>query len=199
MTTVLYLIRHAQPDYAFNPTFNRPLTEEGLNDRLKAAECLKNVRIDAVYSSPFKRAYDTVKPLADSAGIEIKTDMRLSERANGKGDEPFEEYARSQWSDFEYKREGGESLGETQRRNIMAVEEIISENEGKNIVIGTHGAALSVIINYYNPDFQYDDFMRMLDYMPFVVKLTIENGKMTSYEELFHIEKTFVKPETQNQ
>jgi len=33
--------------------------------------------------------------------------------------------------------------------------------EGKNIVIGTHGTALSTIINYYDSTYGYDDFERM--------------------------------------
>jgi len=32
--------------------------------------------------------------------------------------------------------------------------------EGKNIVIGTHGTALSTIINYYDSTYGYDDFER---------------------------------------
>lgn len=197
MTTV-YFVRHAQPNFGVKNTAARNLTEEGLADRYKAAEFLKNSGIETVYSSPYKRAYDTVVPIAENIGKEIITDDRLRERANGEGTEKtFEVYASRQWADFSYKRLYGESLGETQKRNIEALTEILRSNDGKTIAIGTHGACLSTIINYYNPQWGYDDFMRVLNYMPFVVKFEFEGEKFLSMEELFHVEKVFVEPKEQ--
>ena len=178
MTTV-YFIRHAQPDFSVKNTSVRSLTEEGLADRLKAADFLENSEISAIYSSPYKRAYDTVLPIAERRTINIKTDDRLRERSNGEGAEPFEEYSEKQWNDFSYKRPNGESLGKTQYRNK-----------------GTHGACLSTIINYYKPEFRFADFMRILNFMPFIVKFIFEGEKIISIEELFHIEKVFISPDT---
>jgi len=36
---------------------------------------------------------------------------------------------------------------------------IISDNVNGNIVIGTHGTALSTIINYYDVSFKYEEFI----------------------------------------
>lgn len=195
MTTV-YFIRHAQPDFSVKNTSVRSLTEEGLADRLKAADFLENSEISAIYSSPYKRAYDTVLPIAERRTINIKTDDRLRERSNGEGAEPFEEYAEKQWNDFSYKRPNGESLGETQNRNIAALREILAANRNKTIAIGTHSACLSTIINYYKPEFRFADFMRILNFMPFIVKFVFEGEKIISIEELFHIEKVFINPDT---
>lgn len=195
MTTVFF-VRHAQPDFSVKNTSVRNLTEEGLADRLRVAEFLEDAGINAIYSSPYKRAYDTVLPIAERLSIDIRTDDRLRERSNGEGTEPFEEYAEKQWNDFSYKRTNGESLGETQERNIAALREILAANSNKTIVIGTHGACISTIVNYYNPEFGFTDFMRILNFMPFVVKFVFEGEKIISIEELFHIEKVFISPDT---
>ena len=69
--TSIYFVRHAQPDYKFKNTSDRPLTNEGLQDRLKAADVLEKIDISAIYSSPYKRAYDTVLPLAERLGLAL--------------------------------------------------------------------------------------------------------------------------------
>jgi len=61
-----------------------------------------------------------------------------------------------------------------QRRNINALNSVLKEYEGKNVVIGTHGTALSTIINYYDKFYGYDDFIKMIDLMPWIVKMSFE-------------------------
>ena len=62
---------------------------------------------------------------------------------------------------------------------------------GKNIVIGTHGTALSAILNYYRPEFGCEDFLRILDWMPYVVELTFEgkpcskSGSLPIWKKIF--------------
>ena len=59
MTTV-YFIRHAEADNTNRDGRNRPLTEKGMNDRALVTAFLHDKNIDAILSSPFKRAVDTV-------------------------------------------------------------------------------------------------------------------------------------------
>ncbi len=44
--------------------------------------------------------------------------------------------------------EGGESIAMVQNRNIEVLNEILSDNMDKDIALGTHGTALSTILNY---------------------------------------------------
>ena len=46
------------------------------------------------------------------------------------------------WADHDYHEDGGESIVMVQNRNIEALNEILSDNTDKEIVIGTHGTAL---------------------------------------------------------
>ena len=64
-------------------------------------------------------------------------------------------------------------------------------NDGKNIVIGTHGTALSSILNYYNPKFNCDDFLRIVDWMPYIIELDFEGEKCVGVVEHAYVEKAF--------
>ena len=54
-----------------------------------------------------------------------------------------------------------------------------------------HGTALSVILNYYDPDFGCQDFLRIIDWMPYVIELDFEGNALVSTKEHCHIEKVF--------
>ena len=183
--TTLYFVRHAEPNYNNQDDMSRELTENGLRDRFKALDFLGDKNINLVLSSPYKRSVDTVRPIADAIGQkEIETYFDLRERT--VCDEwlyCFDEYAKNQWSDFTYKLEGGECLGEVQERNVRAINEIIANYPGHNIAIGSHGTALSTIINYYTDGrWNFDDFQRIKKIMPFIVKLVFDGDKCISCE-----------------
>lgn len=78
----------------------------------------------------------------------------------------------------------GESLIEVQVRNVNALFDIISDNLGKNIVIGTHGTALSTIINYFDPSFGYDGFCNIRDKMPYILCFTFNDLNLSSITEI---------------
>jgi 2,3-bisphosphoglycerate-dependent phosphoglycerate mutase len=160
--------------------FSRPLTEKGRADCALVAEFLRHKNIDAVLSSPFLQARDTVAPFAAAAGLEIRTIDDFRERK--VADEwilPFPEFTQKQWADFSYKMENGESLSEVQARNIAALEGVLREYAGKNIAVGTHGTALSTIIHYYDGTYGHEGFDAMKRIFPWVVKMEFnEDGCM---------------------
>lgn len=188
--TNLYFVRHASPNYDNHDDMSRELTPQGLIDRYKAKDFLSDKDINLVLSSPYKRSVDTVQPIADAIGQkEIETYYDLRERT--VCDEwlyCFDDYAKNQWSDFTYKLEGGECLGEVQQRNVAAINEIIKKYKDINIAIGSHGTALSTIIHYYSGGkWGFDDFQRIKKVMPFIVKLSFDGDtcvECTVFEEL---------------
>jgi 2,3-bisphosphoglycerate-dependent phosphoglycerate mutase len=74
---------------------------------------------------------------------------------------------------------------EVQKRNIQSLEIILKEKIEKNIIIGTHGTALSTIINYYDKTFCYNEFMKIVNIMPYIIKLEFEKNKYTIRKEIF--------------
>lgn len=175
--TTIYFVRHAQPNYSNHNDSERELTEKGLQDRTLVTRFLQDKNIDAVLSSPYRRSVDTVREFADGAGLQIEmiTDFR-ERKIDSVWIEDFNGFCRQQWSDFSYKLSDGESLGEVQRRNIEALNRVLQDYPGKNVVIGSHGTALSTIINYYDPAFGYDQFNQIRGLMPWIVRFRFEGN-----------------------
>jgi len=188
MTTV-YFIRHAESDTSIRDPQTRPLTAKGLADCRLVTEFLRDKNIHAVISSPFKRTHDTVRGFAEERGLTIETIDGLRERKSDSDwgrekDVPPYTFLRRQWSDFSYTYSDGESLGAVQTRNISAINDILTRYDGKNMAVGTHGMALSVIINYYDNTYGFDDYMAMIDIMPWAVKMTFEALNNTGIEKI---------------
>ncbi len=66
-----YLIRHAEKDRSDSSNQNPDLTKEGSARAKKWAEVLKNINLDAVYSTDYNRTLQTAKPLAEMNKLEI--------------------------------------------------------------------------------------------------------------------------------
>lgn len=192
--TRIYFVRHAQPDFQWKDDRTRPLTAEGKKDAQIAPDFFKDKDIDAFYSSPYRRSYDTIAGAAAFFGKEILTDERLREREAGAGGNTHELFEK-RWADHDYHEQGGESLRMVQRRNMAALAEILAENKGKNVVIGTHGTALCTILNFYRPEFGCRDYLRMIDWMPYIVELDFDGDKILAVREHCYIEKEFPPPQ----
>lgn len=189
-TTSVYFVRHAQPDHAWEEDRTRPLTQEGLEDRKKVVEVLTNFKIDCYLSSPYKRSFDTICESAKVHNLNILTDERFRERENGLMGNNFDMF-QNRWKDFHFHEEGGESLHMVQKRNIEALLEVLNNHNGKSIVIGTHGTALSTILNYFEPSYCCNDFLRIIDYMPYIIRLDFEGTNCIGREELLIVKKEF--------
>lgn len=184
MTTV-YFIRHAESDRSIRDGRIRPLTEKGLADCRLITEFLHDKKIDAVLSSPFKRAVDTVADFAKENSFEIEMIEDFRERKSDSN--CFSEtdvFQKRQWDDFYYTLSDGECLAEVQARNIAALKETLERYHGKNIVIGTHGMALSTIINYYDSTYGFTEWVAIKDLLPLVVKMTFTNDNCTEIEKI---------------
>ena len=168
-------MRHAQPEHEWEEDRTRPLTEEGKKDSAIVLEFLKDKKIDTFYCSPYKRSMDTIAEAADFFTKEIITDERLREREKGPNGNNHGMFQK-RWADHNYHEEGGESIAMVQKRNIEALNEILSDNTDKDIVVGTHGTALSTILNFYDSNFGCEDFLRIIDWMPYIIELDFENS-----------------------
>lgn len=182
--TELYFIRHCEPNYENHDDLTRELSPKGQADTRLVTEYLRGKQIDVVLSSPFKRAVDTVKPFADSAGLAVVTMDGLRERRIDSGWIPdFEGFARKQWADFSYKLSDGDSLGEVQGRMTACIEKILAEYEGRRVAVGSHGTALSVLVHTLRPSFGYEGFSRIRPLMPWAVHFTFAGRECAGVEE----------------
>lgn len=188
--TKVYFVRHAQSNHRDGNDRERGLTAEALEDRKIVLGFLRDKQVDAFYCSPYRRSLDTIRETAELYGRPILTDERLRERETVPGGNNRELF-RKRWADFDWHEPGGESLRSVQERNIAALTEILEQNRDKTVVIGTHGTALSTILHYYDSSYNCDAFLRIIDWMPFVVELDFDGTRFLSKTEHVHIEKIF--------
>lgn len=182
--THVYFVRHAQPDYGNHDDASRELSPKGLADRALVADCLRDKGVDAVLSSPYRRAVDTVSPLAEELGLDIETVEDFRERkVDSVWIEDFHAFSQRQWADFGYKLSDGESLGEAQARNLRALDMVLERFEGRTVVVGSHGTALSTIIRHFRPEFGFAEFERIRSVMPWIVHFTFEGRRCAGMEE----------------
>lgn len=176
MTTV-YFVRHAEPNYDNHDDNTRELTAKGLADRERVTAYLADKQIGAVLSSPYKRAYDTVKPFADQSGLTIRTiDDFRERRVDSVWIEDFHAFSRRQWADFNYKLSDGECLREVLDRYLSGLSLVLTEYAGQNVVIGSHGTALSTLVDHFAPSFGYAGFESIRRVMPWIVRFVFDDA-----------------------
>ncbi|MCR5600065.1 MAG: histidine phosphatase family protein [Ruminococcus sp.] len=188
--TNIYFVRHAQPQYSCADASLRPLTEEGMADTAKVVEAMKDIPLDCAISSPYRRSFDTIKQTAEEHGLTIVTDERLHERISGK-DSNNADMFRRRWEDLSFCEPDGECLQSVMDRNIAAINDILDTHEGENIIIGTHGTALSTILHYYDNSYGLEGFMRMINFMPYIIRLGFNGRELVEKEELLIVNKEF--------
>ncbi|MBR5155226.1 MAG: histidine phosphatase family protein [Clostridia bacterium] len=158
MKTRLIFVRHGFSESnkggLFTGQANVALTELGHFQAQRAAEYLKDVHIDAVYSSTLDRAFDTARPIAEARGLEITKLHGLCEIDSGDWEEkPFDdlgdlfptEYNLWMTDLFNCQCPNGESVKEFVKRVHSTVLQIVQENQGKTVCIATHATPIRVI------------------------------------------------------
>ena len=188
--TTIYFVRHAQPNYDNHDDMLRELTAKGLEDRKLVTKFLSDKNVDVVLSSPFHRSVETVRHFADFKSLEIGIVEDFRERRiDSVWIEDFNGFCKKQWEDFSYKLSDGESLSEVQERNIAALNQVLETYAGKTIVVGSHGTALSTIVNYYDNSFGHAEFEKIRGLMPWVVEFNFDGAKCVGIKQcnLFEI------------
>ncbi len=86
MTTV-YLVRHGQTAWnkeeIFRGRSDIPLNETGLREAELAGEFLKSMEVEAIYSSPLARAWQTAQKIAGFHGLDVRPLEGLTDMSFG--------------------------------------------------------------------------------------------------------------------
>ncbi|WP_404977447.1 histidine phosphatase family protein [Bacillus wiedmannii] len=161
----------------------RPLSEKGHLDVENVTRLLKDKHIDVVISSPYKRAMQTVQGIANTYNLSIQLEEDLRERLLSK--EPVQDFndaLQKVWEDWTFAYVGGESNDVAQRRAVICMQSILKKYRGQNIVIGTHGNIMVLLMNYFDSKYDFQ-FWKTL-HMPDVYKLTFDNNCFSSAERI---------------
>ncbi|ALC90743.1 phosphoglycerate mutase [Bacillus sp. FJAT-18017] len=183
MLTNLFFVRHAHSDYTPDE-LGRPLSQQGQADAHKITKYLEKEAIDFIVSSPYERAIQTVKGVADCIGKEIILEDDFKERNLAAGPVNDFQYAiKKVWEDPSFSWEGGESNIIAQKRGITATLRVLERFQGHNIVIGTHGNIMVLIMNYLDNKYVFE-FWENLD-MPDIYKLTFNKTELIEVRKIW--------------
>ncbi len=151
----LYLIRHGQSKANEKDVFlgqhDLGLTELGIKQAKITANYLKDIQVDAIYSSDLSRAYHTAEQTAKLLNLPITTDKGLREIDGGLWEElPFYGLKEKFYDNFIAfttdigfsKVDGGESVAELYDRFNNTVEKIAKANDGKTVLIFSHATCI---------------------------------------------------------
>ncbi|MBS4534882.1 histidine phosphatase family protein [Clostridium sp. D2Q-14] len=173
MITKIFLIRHAHSTYSTDE-YNRPLSDKGV-DSLSKLDFLKNIDFDVIISSPYKRCIQTIAPLSLELKKDIQIDERLKERVISNQFQPDFDYCMNKlWNDYNFSFVGGESNFVAQARGISLIEHLLRNYTGKTIALSTHGNLITLILNYYNKNYDFS-FWKNLK-MPDVISITFSEN-----------------------
>lgn len=180
--TTIYFVRHAHSTYTKEER-ERPLSEKGQLDAENVTHLLKDRHIDVVISSPYKRAIQTVQGIANTYDVSIQIEEDLRERLlSSESVTDFNDAVQKVWEDWDFAHEGGESNDVAKRRAVICMQNILKKYKDKNIVIGTHGNIMVLLMNYF--DSKYDFRFWKTIRMPDIFKLNFHNEDLVSAERI---------------
>jgi 2,3-bisphosphoglycerate-dependent phosphoglycerate mutase len=182
MTTV-YLVRHAHSHW--EPNEDRPLSDQGRPRARDLAGWFVPIPLSAIYSSPARRAIETIQPLADARNIrpEIVDDLRERTLIVRPGETVVAAAARA-WRNPEAGEDGMESNRTAASRALRVLRRIVAEREGGSVVVSTHGNLLTLVLNALDPAYGYETWLALG--FPDVYRLTFQKDRLLRSEHVWN-------------
>ncbi|WP_421382795.1 histidine phosphatase family protein [Bacillus salacetis] len=185
--TVIYMIRHAHSVFNLEEEETRGLSVQGLKDAERVKGIMLEEKIDAVYSSSYTRAIQTVQGLADAKGLPVQIDERFRERDLASKDFFIEDTQQAMQKVFDHPAfsfPGGESNDEVKERGAAALMEVLQKHEGESVAVGIHGHVMTIIMGAFDPAYGTLDFWRSTT-KPDIYKLVFEGEKLSKVIRLW--------------
>lgn len=157
--TYIYLVRHCEAmgnhKRLFQGSTDCDISEIGAIQLKYLKERFKEIKLDAVYSSPLIRAQKTAQVIAENKGLTVETRPNLRELHGGVVEgKPFAEalgrdpVLADAWNNHpqDFAPDGGESMREAYLRISDEITALAHLNRGKTIACATHGGVLRCLM-----------------------------------------------------
>lgn len=154
----IYLVRHAQSEFnekgIFQGRLDSDLTPLGFVQARMVARFLENEGIEAILSSPQRRAYKTALTIGDVLDLEVEVDERIREMSFGilEGQHFWELFDRERemmlgWlkNPVENPLPTQEPMENFEKRLLSFIEDLTKRGEESIVVVG-HGGTLHGIV-----------------------------------------------------
>lgn len=158
----LILVRHGETDWnqqhRLQGLGDLGLNETGRRQAEALAQALKNERVEAIYTSPLKRAWETSCAIGRFHQVEVATLDELKELDAGEVDGLTYEEMRSQHGDLFTKwmtdaaavrLPGGGTLVELQNQAWAAIREILRRQHGGMVEEGENKKGVTVVVAHF--------------------------------------------------
>ena len=154
----MLLVRHCESS---GPRPDAPLTERGRAQAVRLADFLTEYRIDAIVSSPYRRARDTIAPFAGATGLAVSIDPRLAERRmSEEPDADWRETLRRSFDDPEHRLPGAESARETVARGRAAIDDLLTGTWRMPVAV-SHGQLIGLVLHTLDARFGFTRWEEM--------------------------------------
>ncbi len=157
--TCIYLIRHCEAEgnkkRLFQGSTDCDISETGAIQLEYLNKRFKNIHLDAVYSSPLRRAMKTAHAVADDKGLKVIPRVDLTELHGGIVEgRPFAEAFNEiegladTWNNHpqDFHPQDGESMRNAYERIWLEIRALAEENKGKSIAVATHGGVTRCLL-----------------------------------------------------
>lgn len=187
MGTYIYMVRHGESPKKEGTERTRGLTEKGKLDAEHMKNMLQKESIDVFVSSPYQRAILTIRGLATDMGKEVFVYEDLKERVFNRqntslSDNELYPLLKSSFSNSNYTLPGAESNKVCQKRAVKVLKYLVKTYEGKNIVIGTHGVVMTLMMGYYDNQFDLDFLLNTTK--PDIYRMEFQGNKLMQVQRL---------------
>lgn len=190
MSTFVYMVRHGESPKEGNER-TRGLTEKGYLDAQRVTDLIKDEEVDVVVSSPYVRSILTVEKLAQLIGQKVLVFEDLKEKVFSSenirvSDKELVPLLKKSFSDSNFTLEGGESNADSQKRAINVLKELLDTFRDKKVVIGTHGAVMTLMMGYF--DSTYDlNFLHSTS-KPDIYRMEFIEQELVNVERLWDVD-----------
>ncbi|MCI9439745.1 MAG: histidine phosphatase family protein [Ruminococcus sp.] len=173
----LYVVRHGETDWnkarRVQGHSDIPLNEYGIHLARQTAAGMKDIPFDMAYTSPLIRAKKTAEiilegrniPIFESEGIKemgfgVYEGMCCSGEHKAADSEAFNRFFKDTGNYV--PAEGGESIQALMERTGSFLKEVCEDEklQGKHILISTHGAAMTALLNHIRGNLEIVDFWK---------------------------------------
>ena len=166
----ILLIRHGQTAWngqRYAGWEDIPLDQIGRRHSREIAGRLAQERIDRIYSSPLRRAVDTIRPLAEKRGLEVRTadDLRELHYGDWQGSLKSDHDLRVKEHHQFLPLPGGESLFSVYQRVKRFTEGLAMLRSGAHLAIVGHFWSNRMLLGAIRR-LPFRDILGQSDYMP---------------------------------
>jgi probable phosphomutase (TIGR03848 family) len=157
---LVLLVRHAVTDGTGRRLMGRTpsihLSDRGREQASHLAGRLGRVPLAAVYASPLERCVETAEAITAGRRITVQLEPGLNEVDYGRwtGRSVARAAGAGLWKQVQHhpgsvRFPGGESLGETQRRSVAAVDGAAERHRRRVVALVTHGDVIRLALAHY--------------------------------------------------